>query len=129
MHEDYVTITETAESNGITRQAVYLSIKNGRLKAEKVGVQWLMHKDDVKHYRENRYSRKESKRSTGELLHDPSKGEYSVHQLSKMSGTSIQRIYYLIREGFLKAERIRSAWVIKIDDVSDVRALLDSMYK
>ncbi|HEU0047187.1 MAG TPA: excisionase family DNA-binding protein [Nitrososphaera sp.] len=43
----YVTVTEAAELRGVTRQAILLLIANGRLKAVKVGNQYLLERKEV----------------------------------------------------------------------------------
>jgi len=44
---DYITVTEAANLRGVTRQAILLLITNGRLKAEKIGNQYLIEEKAV----------------------------------------------------------------------------------
>jgi excisionase family DNA binding protein len=46
----YLTVTQVAESRGISRQAVLESISRGTLKATKVGNQWLIERKDVERF-------------------------------------------------------------------------------
>ncbi len=115
-----VSITEAAKINNVTRQAIYVAIKQNKLKAQKETTRWTIHLDDLEDYRRNKYSRKKSV-FDGELLFDNHKGYYSVNQVSKILGVPAQKIYYATRVGMLKAIRKGAAWVIHIDEVNQYR--------
>jgi excisionase family DNA binding protein len=111
-----VSITEAARINNVTRQAVYVAIKQKKLKARKDGTRWLIHLDDLEEYRLNKYSRTKSIYE-GELLFDNRKGFYSVNQAARYLNVPAQKIYYATRVGLLKSHRKGSAWVIHVDDL------------
>lgn len=111
-----VSITEAARINNVTRQAIYVAIKQKKLKATKDSTRWTIHLDDLEEYRKNKYSRTKSMYD-GELLFDQDKGYYSVNQAAKFLGVPAQKIYYATRVGLLKAHRKGAAWVIHIDDI------------
>lgn len=111
-----VSITEAAKINNVTRQAIYVAIKQKKLKAHKDATRWLIHLEDLEEYRNNKYSRSKSMYD-GELLFDNKAGYYSVKQVAKMLGVPAQKIYYATRIGLLKASRKGAAWVIHIDEV------------
>lgn len=111
-----VSIVEAARLNGVTRQAIYLAIKQRKLKAYKNPVRWMIDLVDLEAYRKQRYSRAKSMHE-GELVFNPEKGFYSVNQVARALGVPVQKIYYAVRIGLLKAERKGSAWVIHIDEV------------
>lgn len=113
-----VSITEAAKINNVTRQAIYVAIKQKKLKAHKDATRWLIHLEDLEEYRKNKYSRAKSMYD-GELLFDNKAGYYSVKQVAKMLGVPAQKIYYATRIGLLKASRKGAAWVIHIDDVKE----------
>jgi hypothetical protein len=94
-----VSITEAARINGVTRQAIYVAIKQKKLKARKETTRWTIHLDDLDHYRNQKYSRSKST-FNGELLYDNNKGYYSINQVAKMLGVPAQKIYYahLVKE-------------------------------
>ena len=48
---NYLTITEAAELRGVSRQAIFELIKRGRLKATRLGRQWLIRKSDVRRFK------------------------------------------------------------------------------
>ena len=129
MNTDHFTITAAASVTGITRQALCIAIKNGRLKATKMGTQWFVDPADLAKYREDRYSRKTSKREDGSLLHDEAKGEYSVARLAELTGETKQRIYYLVRTNQLKSFRVGVAHIIQIEDISSAKGLIESLYQ
>lgn len=111
-----VSITEAARINNVTRQAIYVAIKQKKLKATKDSTRWTIHLDDLEEYRNNKYSRTKSM-FDGELLFDNHKGYYSVNQAAKLLGVPAQKIYYATRVGLLKAHRKGAAWVIHTDDI------------
>lgn len=111
-----VSITEAARINNVTRQAIYVAIKQKKLKATKDSTRWTIHLDDLEEYRKNKYSRTKSM-FDGELLFDNRKGYYSVNQAAKVLGVPAQKIYYATRVGLLKAHRKGAAWVIHTDDI------------
>src|SRR5271170_7249213 len=111
-----VSITEAARINNVTRQAIYVAIKQKKLKASKDATRWTIHLDDLEEYRKNKYSRTKSM-FDGELLFDNRKGYYSVNQAAKLLNVPAQKIYYATRVGLLKASRKGAAWVIQIEDL------------
>lgn len=111
-----VSITEAAKINNVTRQAIYVAIKQKKLRAYKKVARWTIDLDDLAAYRKDRYSRSKSMHN-GKLLFDNSKGYYSVGQTARLLNLSAQRIYYATRVGHLRAERKGSSWVIHIKDI------------
>lgn len=111
-----VSITEAAKINNVTRQAIYVAIKQGKLKAQKEASRWTISLDDLNEYRDNKYSRAKST-FEGELLFDNGRGYFSVNQAAKMLNVPAQKVYYATRIGQLKAHRKGAAWVIHIDDI------------
>ena len=111
-----VSITEAAKINNVTRQAIYVAIKQKKLKASKDATRWTIHLDDLESYRRQKYSRTKSM-FNGELLFDNHKGFYSINQVAKMLGVPAQKIYYATRVGLMKAHRKGAAWVIHTGDL------------
>ena len=111
-----VSITEAARINGVTRQAIYVAIKQQKLKATKHATRWVIHLDDLEEYRKGKYSREKST-FEGELVFDNEKGYFSVNQVAKMLNIPAQKVYYATRVGLLKATRKRAAWVVHVDEV------------
>ncbi len=114
--KEFVSITEAAEINNVTRQAIYVAIKLNKLKAKKESSRWTIHVKDLANYRRQKYSRSKSTYN-GELLFDNEKGHFSVKQVAEKLGVPVQKIYYATRIGRLPAQRKGSAWVCYIDDV------------
>ena len=113
-----LTITEAARINGVTRQAIYVAIKQGKLKAQKEFNRWTIRLEDLEEYRRTKYSRSKSMHN-GELIFDHNKGYYSVNQAAKVLKVPAQKIYYATRIGLLKATRKGAAWVIHMDDIKE----------
>jgi hypothetical protein len=111
-----VSITEAAKINNVTRQAIYVAIKQKKLKAFKDSTRWTIDLNDLEEYRKHKYSRTKSI-FNGELLFDNHKGFYSVNQVAQMLGVPAQKIYYATRVGLLKATRKGAAWVIHMNEI------------
>ena len=112
----FVTLSEAAKINNVTRQAIYVAIKQKKLRAYKNPTRWIIAVDDLEHYRKLKYSRTKSMHN-GELIFDNKKGYFSIQQAAKMLNVPYQKIYYATRIGLLKAARKGSAWVVHIDDL------------
>lgn len=110
------SITEAARKYNRTRQAVYVAIKQKKMKATKIDGKWGIHVDDLEEYENNKYSREKSTYD-GELLFDNDKGFFSINQTAKLLNVPAQKIYYATRIGQLPASRKGSAWVINIEDI------------
>jgi excisionase family DNA binding protein len=110
-----VSITEAAKINKVTRQAIYVAIKQRKLKATKK-TRWEIELADLEEYRKNKYSRSKSL-FNGELLFDNQKGLFSVNQVAKLLGVPAQKIYYATRTGMLKGFRRGAAWVLSQEEV------------
>lgn len=111
-----VSITEAAKINKVTRQAIYVAIKQKKLKATKKN-RWEIDLKDLEEYRKNKYSRTKSMYD-GELLFDNQRGYFSVNQVAKMLNVPAQKIYYATRTGMLKGSRKGAAWVIHESEVN-----------
>ena len=115
-----VSISQAAELNRVSRQAIYIAIKLNKLKAQKTSKRWTIHLDDLDEYKKHKYSRAKSTYK-GELLFDNDSGFYSVNQVAKMLKVPPQKIYYATRIGLMKAQRKGAAWVIHTSDVEEYR--------
>ncbi len=110
-----VSITEAAKINKVTRQAIYVAIKQKKLRATKK-TRWEIDLKDLEEYRNNKYSRTKSM-FDGELLFDNNRGYFSINQVAKMLGVPAQKIYYATRTGMIKGARKGAAWVIHAEEV------------
>ena len=116
----FVSITEAARINGVTRQAIYVAIKQNKLKATKRATRWMINLKDLEDYRRNKYSRAKST-FDGELLYDNEQGYFSVNQVAKMLGVPAQKIYYATRIGLLTATRKGAAWVVHLNEIKNYK--------
>lgn len=111
-----VSITEAAKLNKVTRQAIYVAIKQNKLRATKK-TRWEIDVKDLEEYRNNKYSRTKSVYE-GKLLFDNASGYYSINQVAKMLNVPAQKIYYATRTGMITGTRKGAAWVIHIDAIN-----------
>ncbi len=116
--ENYVSLSEAARINNVTRQAIYVAIKQKKLRAYKNPTRWIIHKNDLEAYRNLKYSRTKSM-FNGELLFDNKRGFFSIQQAAKMLNVPYQKIYYATRIGLLKASRKGAAWVVHVEDLKE----------
>lgn len=114
----FVTLSEAAKINNVTRQAIYVAIKQKKLRAYKNPTRWIIDIEDLDQYRKLKYSRTKSMHN-GELIFDNNKGFFSIQQAAKMLHVPYQKIYYATRIGLLKASRKGSAWVVHTDDLNE----------
>jgi excisionase family DNA binding protein len=112
----FVTLSEAAKINDVTRQAIYVAIKQKKLRAYKNPTRWVIDLEDLEQYKKLKYSRTKSMHN-GELIFDQEKGFFSIQQAAKMLNVPYQKIYYATRIGLLKAIRKGAAWVVHIDDL------------
>jgi len=116
----YVSITEAAKLNKVTRQAIYIAIKLNKLRAKKDASRWTIHLGDLKEYRDGKYSRTKSTYE-GELLFNNDKGFFSINQVAQLLKVPAQKVYYAARSGYLNAQRKGAAWVVHVDDVENYK--------
>ena len=119
-HKKVLSITEAAKINKVTRQAIYVAIKQNKLKAKKETTRWTIELQDLEDYRNNKYSRTKSM-FDGDLLFDNSKGFFSVNQTAKILAIPAQKVYYALRTGMLKSSRKGAAWVIHNESIEDYK--------
>lgn len=126
--EDILSIREASFIGRVKRQAVYVAIRKGRLRAKKINNKWLIKSLDLEDYRLNKYNR-DFRQIDGEYVFDMEKGEFSVQQVCKVISATLnrpfpmQRLYYLLRTGRIKSLKKGAAWVILKEDAI---ALLES---
>lgn len=110
---------EIAKKYNVSKAAIILMIKKGRLKASKEKNRWIINEDDYKEFRKNRYRRSPE-------LFDKSKGIYSVRDLAELIGCDKQKIYYHIRSGYIKYTRSNLAYLFNIRELGPYVAALDA---
>lgn len=115
-----ISITEAAKLNNVTRQAIYVAIKQNKLQATKK-TRWEIDIEHLNEYKKNKYSRSKSVYN-GELLFDNNLGYYSIGQVAKMLNVPAQKIYYATRRGHMRAQRKGAAWVVHMDDIKQYQA-------
>ena len=119
--EEFMKIARVAELMSLSKQAIHVAVRTGRIKGKKMNNRWYVHHSEYLNYVNTRYSRALSKRPDGSLLYDPMKNEYSINQVAEMCGVSRQRVYYCVRMHFLPSERVGAAYVITVQNKDWVR--------
>lgn len=136
-NEEFTSLSEAAEYARTCRQAIYLAIHKGSLKAEKRLVknkrsrwltQWVVKKTDLDEYRKTKYSR-DKRTFNGQKLFDLDESRVSVLQASKILSQALDRpyptarIYYLLRTGKARGLKKAAAWIIEKDVLLAIYAL------
>ena len=116
MKKEFFTLPELAYYYGKTKQAFWMAIRKGRLKAEFNGYRWLVRRDDVAIYFKTLYCRDIGLFEGGPLL-DPGKGEISVKQAANIVGCAPSTIYRYASKGFIPHTRKKKAYVFLHSEV------------
>jgi hypothetical protein len=125
----FESLSQAAKYGRVTRQAVFLAIKKGSLRAEKKlikgKVQWTITQEDLDDYRAGKNCC-EKRQYEGCKLYDIKNNRWSVLHASKaishMLGRSFpaHRIYYLIRKGEVRVAKYGCSIVISEAAVMDL---------
>jgi len=120
LENELLSLTAAAQYAKVQRQAFWLALEKGRLKAVGKHVvkgrrQWMFKKSDIDEYRKTKYDRQYSVHN-GDLKFCPEKNRWSVGQVSKYMSVPANRIYYLVRSGQLKSYRVGTAIILKKED-------------
>src|SRR6185436_5549083 len=108
-----MSITEIANLFCLSRQAVYVALKQGKFPAtKKFGTRWTIDFEDYRKYHHQRYDRKFCKKEDGTLIFDKEKGIYSIHEAAKLLKRPAQHVYYYTRVGKIPASKYRAAWLL-----------------
>lgn len=122
--DNYLTISDAARVSGITRQAVYVAIKLGKLKAvQGDDRRWLVSSFDLAIYQASKYDRLKSKDPEGNFFYCPAEGRYSIRMVAEKLKIPVQKVYYLVRIGRLKAKRVHNRTVILEEHIKECAEL------
>lgn len=122
MDEKKIKITEAAEIAHVTRQAIYVAIKKGRLKAWEENGIWMTTHADLQAYRESKHI-PENRLHEGKQIYDIEQGRFSVSQATTLIAHFLKmpyhksRIYYLIKMGQLPVTKAGKSYVVARDDI------------
>lgn len=129
-NEEFTSLTEAGNYAHTTRQAIFVAIKKGELKATKRRVfnkrnrwldQWVIQRGDLDEYRMSKYNR-EKRKVDGEKLFDIERDRWSVLHAAKAISTMLgisypaYRLYYQLRIGKVRGFKKAGAWIIKKDE-------------
>lgn len=122
MSEDKINMKEAAEIAHVTKQAIYMAIRKKRIKAWQEKGQWFTTSADLQAYRESKHT-PENRLHEGKQIFDIEAGRFSVSQASTLISHYLKtpyhrnKLYYLIKTGYLPAARIGSSYIINRDDI------------
>ena len=122
-----ISITEAARINNVTRQAIYVAIQQGKLKAVKQMNRWFIREDDLAVYTSSKYSRSKSTAPDGTLIFSESR--FSPKSVAKILKVPVQQVYYAIRTGQLPVIRTGKkgvTCVVREDDLRKYKEVIDA---
>lgn len=110
----YYTINELSDALKLSRQAVYLAIVKGKLKAEKDGSFYIIADSEAKEWRRKRYNRQNMVIDGVEMFKN---GYVDVKTAARIAKVSVQKIYYAIYRTppLIEFQRIGSCFRISLD--------------
>ncbi len=114
--EKEITISEACKIFGRTRQGIFLSIQNKRLKAEKINGKWYVTRKSWKEYLDTRY-RREFSCKDGKRIYDIEKGIISPSMALKILDIDKNHIYHCLRKGLIPFYKIGCSYVLNIKDI------------
>lgn len=132
--DKFYSLQEAAVYAHVCRQAIYVAIRKGQLRAEKMymargngrnQMQWVIDRHDLDVYRSSKYNR-EKRMVEGEKLFDIELDRWSVLHAAKTLSSALgyhyksSRIYYLLRIGKIRGYKKGSAWVISRDTLMEI---------
>ena len=109
-----LTITEAAKQLNITRQAIYMAIKGGKLKASTDLKQYLIDKQDLEEYKATKYDRQARLKINGKPL---GKDWLTMTSAERLTGIPRANLYYATYNGLIKHEKIGSNYIYKQKDL------------
>lgn len=119
-----LTVSMAAKYMKREPQALYLAIRKGRLKANRINDQWILTMKDIEEYCNGRY-KSTFRKSEGKLIWNQGNEEMSVSQFcdffKEKTGTAIKphSIYYKLYNKILRATQKDGYWVISRSDALD----------
>lgn len=118
--DGYFTVPQAAKSQNVTRQALYLAIRENKLKTFKdhKNDRLLVLQSDLKRYVDNKYSRKERAFFEGKPLYDEKAGELTMQMAADRIGVDRQTLYHACRKGMLKYIRRSTAMIVREEDLN-----------
>lgn len=136
--DDLTSLSIAASYAHTSRQAIYLAIRKGKLKAQKRYVmnekgfemeQWVVKKSDLDDYRRSKYNT-EKRVVNGQKLFDLDADRFSVLHASKILSQMLgiyypaHKLYYLLRTGQARGYKMGGAWIIKKDEMLRIGGIL-----
>jgi Helix-turn-helix domain len=115
--DGYVSVKEAARLKRVTREAIYLAIRLGRLKACCDGRRMKVSILDLNDYDASRWDHLRHSRFKEEKLLDKKNGYVSINDAAKAIRVPMQKLYYAIRSGKIKATKRNSAWMVHVEDL------------
>jgi predicted DNA-binding protein YlxM (UPF0122 family) len=114
-----MSIAEAAKIRNVTRQAIYLAIKEGRVRVYQYGKYKKISMSDILNFEKNQHKFK--KMFEGEEIFSDVKGLISVPKASELTGLSKNLIYYYLRIGSLKGQKCNGTWRLTVRDLMEFK--------
>lgn len=113
-----VSVAKAAEYLNVKAQAVYIAIKKGLLKPEKVKGKFIISFRMLDDYYQNKYNRRRSVFQNKPLLGE---GEYTAGETAKLLKINLTHFYYMLRMERIKSYRKGFAYIIRKEDIDEYK--------
>ncbi len=117
---DYLTLSEAAKLHEVGRGAIFAAIKCGRLKGELIDGRWRIKYEDLEEYERKLFIRENTSSYNGRKMYEKGRA-YSVKQVAKDMGCTKLHIYYLLKRGELKYEKLGGQLVISQESIDQFK--------
>lgn len=117
---ELLSIREAAKIRNVTKQAVYLAIREGRLKPFMRGKVMKVSMAAIMELEKKKYERV-VKLFQGEEVFSDKNGVISVAKAAKLTGMPRTSLYNAIYSGRLNAERKGHSWVLRVRDLTTIQ--------
>ncbi len=109
------SIKELAEKENVTKHAIHMRIKDGRLKAARIGRMYYISEEEHIKYIKSKFIRHRK----GNPIYN--KQLLSAKDIAKKYNVNLNRVYYLIKKGTIPFNRIGSAYVINYNTINKLK--------
>jgi len=116
---DYeMTLSQASEYMGITRQAMYVAILNGRVECKQFeNGRYSIKRSALEKYKASKYDRRLTFRHNGEQILKPGSGLVNTAMAANIIGIPTQALYYFVRKGALPYELAGKQYIFRLRDI------------
>lgn len=124
--ENYINVPDAARELSISKQAVYMAIKKGRIRIKEIDGVFMMQKSDIEHYVAMKYKRVETTMLNHEKVYSVEKGYVPLRLVARILGIDPMFFYNGKTLGHFSAvSKAGSHYVFRLEDLLAYAVLKD----